>query len=165
MCAKKHSEEKRTPSKEGYIEAVWERFGSTTCSSAAFKKKARSATSKRTVHLGHPRRQPGDIKPQRETCCSKIRISSHSAKIGLNLCVWLTSSCRKSNRLKCMCSPPRYCVWDRTRCPTLQLLATTKHDVSLTCDAVGKECTPETYLHRIVFVGLINELAVVDKPR
>ena len=117
-CVPRNTEEKRRSLKEGYIEAVWERFGSTTSSSAAFKKKARSATSKRTVHLGHPRRQPGDIKPQRETCCSKIRISSHSAKSGLNLCIWFTSSCRKCNRLKCMCSPTRYYVWDRTRCPT-----------------------------------------------
>ena len=38
-----------------------------------------------------------------------------------------------------------------------------KH-VSSTNDALGKECTPETYLHLIIFIGMMNELAVTDKP-
>ena len=33
-----------------------------------------------------------------------------------------------------------------------------------TLDAVGKECTPETYVHRIILMGTMSEWRITDKP-
>ena len=40
------------------------------------------------------------------------------------------------------------------------LLAAKKTTVSSARDAVGNGCAPESYLHRIIFMGMMNELAV-----
>ena len=45
-----------------------------------------------------------------------------------------------------------------------QLLAARKQHASSTGDSSGKECTPETYVHRIIFMCMTHELAVTDKP-
>ena len=38
-----------------------------------------------------------------------------------------------------------------------------KKTVSSTCDAIGKkECAPEKYRHRIIFMGMMTEVAVAD---
>ena len=41
---------------------------------------------------------------------------------------------------------------------------TIKHHVSSTLDDLGQECVPETYLHRIIFMAMMSELEVTNKP-
>ena len=43
---------------------------------------------------------------------------------------------------------------------SMQILAATQEQVLTDRDAIGKNCTPETYTHGIIFVGMMNELAV-----
>ena len=48
---------------------------------------------------------------------------------------------------------------------SMQLPAAIVQHVSSTDDAIFfKECTPKTYRHRIIFMGMMNELAVTDMP-
>ena len=48
--------------------------------------------------------------------------------------------------------------------PSAQLLAAMEQYVSSTLDDLGQECSLETCLHRIIFVGMTNELEATDKP-
>ena len=45
----------------------------------------------------------------------------------------------------------------------MQLLESMKRHVSSTNDPIGKERTPETYFPCIIFMGMMNELAIEDK--
>ena len=47
----------------------------------------------------------------------------------------------------------------------MHLLAGIEQHVSSTMDDMGRERTPETYFHRIIFKGIVNDLAVTDMPR
>ena len=44
----------------------------------------------------------------------------------------------------------------------MHLLAGIEQHVSSTMDDMGRERTPETYFHRIIFKGIVNDLAVTD---
>ena len=46
-----------------------------------------------------------------------------------------------------------------------QLLATIKQHVTSTLDDLGQECVPETYFHRIIFMAMMDEADVTDKPQ